>query len=71
MFIPASGHLGFAKPPAIARAAQWQSVGVVVLIALWTFAVRAPFAANFDNDEVFFSVVASRWLNGVFSRSMP
>ncbi len=31
---------------------------------IWTALIRWPFAFNFDEDEPFFSVVATRWLSG-------
>jgi hypothetical protein len=35
------------------------------LILLWTAAVRLPFAGNIGEDEIFFALVAQRWLAGL------
>ncbi len=36
----------------------------LVLLLLWTLAVRLPFFVQTDKDEFFFSVIAAEWLKG-------
>jgi 4-amino-4-deoxy-L-arabinose transferase-like glycosyltransferase len=42
-----------------------QSLLAAGLILLWTAMVRLPFAGNIGEDEVFFALVAQRWLAGM------
>lgn len=45
--------------------AMRQSILAAGLIVLWTAAIRLPFAGNVGEDEVFYALVAQRWLAGL------
>lgn len=55
---------GFAAPPA-ARARRLGALLLpLLLLLLWTAAVRLPFYWQTDKDEFFFAVIAGEWLRG-------
>ena len=53
----------FRLPDSDTRARQWM---IGISIVLLTLVVRLPFAHVVDDDEAFYSLVAERWLHGVW-----
>lgn len=43
---------------------HWRAIAAILLITLWTCVVRLPFFHIVNDDEAFFSVLATRWLHG-------